>query len=36
VDLLNWETPEQLIARFKSARAKLFLTVANHHDSFDT
>jgi alpha-L-fucosidase len=33
--LLNWE-PEQLISRFKSAGARLFLTVANHHDSYDT
>jgi alpha-L-fucosidase len=33
--LLNWD-PDQLISRFKKAGAKLFLTVANHHDGFDT
>lgn len=33
--LLNWE-PDQLISQFKNAGAKFFLTVANHHDSFDT
>jgi|WetSurMetagenome_2_1015567.scaffolds.fasta_scaffold43232_1 alpha-L-fucosidase len=32
--LLNWE-PEALIERYKKAGAKLFLAVANHHDSFD-
>jgi alpha-L-fucosidase len=33
--LLNWE-PEALIERYKKAGARLFLTVANHHDSFDS
>jgi alpha-L-fucosidase len=33
--LLNWD-PDQLISRFKKAGARLFLTVANHHDGFDT
>ena len=33
--LLNWD-PDQMISRFKKAGAKLFLTVANHHDGFDT
>ncbi len=33
--LLNWE-PDQLITQFKNAGARFFLTVANHHDSFDT
>ena len=33
--LLNWE-PDQLMTRFKNAGARFFLTVANHHDSFDT
>ncbi len=32
--LLNWE-PDALVARFKKAGARLFLTVANHHDGFD-
>jgi alpha-L-fucosidase len=32
--MLNWE-PEELIARYKKAGAKLFLTLANHHDGFD-
>jgi alpha-L-fucosidase len=32
--LLEWE-PDALIDRFKKAGAKLFLTVANHHDGFD-
>ena len=32
--LLNWE-PEELIARYKKAGAKLFLALANHHDGFD-
>jgi alpha-L-fucosidase len=32
--LLNWE-PEDLIARYKKAGAKLFLSLANHHDGFD-
>lgn len=33
--LLNWE-PEALIERYKNAGAKLFIALANHHDSFDT
>jgi len=33
--LLNWD-PDALIARFKDAGARLFVTVGNHHDSFDT
>ena len=33
--LLNWE-PEALIERYKNAGARLFLTVANHHDGFDS
>lgn len=33
--LLNWE-PEELIARYKKAGAKLFIALANHHDGFDT
>jgi alpha-L-fucosidase len=32
--LLNWE-PEELIQRYKSAGARLFIALANHHDSFD-
>jgi alpha-L-fucosidase len=32
--LLNWQ-PEELIARYKRAGAKLFLALANHHDGFD-
>ncbi len=32
--LLNWE-PDDLIARYKKAGAKLFIALANHHDSFD-
>jgi alpha-L-fucosidase len=32
--LLNWQ-PEELIARYKKAGAKLFLALANHHDGFD-
>jgi alpha-L-fucosidase len=32
--LLNWE-PEELIARYKKAGARLFIALANHHDSFD-
>jgi alpha-L-fucosidase len=32
--LLNWD-PEGLIDRYKKAGAKLFLALANHHDSFD-
>ena len=33
--LLNWE-PDELIERYKKAGAKLFITLANHHDGFDT
>jgi len=33
--LLDWQ-PEELIARYKKAGAKLFLALANHHDGFDT
>jgi alpha-L-fucosidase len=33
--LLNWE-PDELISRYKKAGAKLFIALANHHDSFDT
>ena len=33
--LLNWE-PDALIERYKKAGARFFLTVANHHDGFDT
>ena len=33
--LLNWE-PEELISRYRKAGARLFLALANHHDSFDT
>lgn len=33
--LLNWE-PDELIARYKKAGAKLFIALANHHDGFDT
>jgi alpha-L-fucosidase len=32
--LLNWE-PAELIDRYKKAGAKLFITLANHHDGFD-
>jgi alpha-L-fucosidase len=32
--LLNWE-PEELIARYKKAGAKIFVTLANHHDGLD-
>ena len=32
--LLNWQ-PEELIERYKKAGAKLFIALANHHDSFD-
>ena len=32
--LLNWE-PEELIARYKKAGAKMFVTLANHHDGMD-
>ena len=33
--LLNWE-PDELIQRYKKAGARLFIALANHHDSFDT
>jgi alpha-L-fucosidase len=33
--LLNWR-PDEMIARYKKAGARLFLTLANHHDGFDT
>ncbi|HEV2214671.1 MAG TPA: alpha-L-fucosidase [Terracidiphilus sp.] len=32
--LLNWE-PEELISRYKKAGARIFVALANHHDSFD-
>ncbi len=32
--LLNWE-PDALIQRYKKAGARLFIALANHHDSFD-
>ena len=32
--LLNWE-PDELIARYKKAGAKIFVALANHHDGFD-
>jgi alpha-L-fucosidase len=32
--LLNWQ-PEELMARYKKAGAKLFIALANHHDGFD-
>ncbi len=32
--LLNWE-PDELIARYKKAGARLFISLANHHDGFD-
>ncbi len=32
--LLNWE-PDALIERYKKAGAKLFISLANHHDGFD-
>jgi alpha-L-fucosidase len=32
--LLNWQ-PEELIARYKKAGAKFFITLANHHDGMD-
>jgi len=33
--LLNWE-PDELMARYKKAGARLFMALANHHDGFDT
>ncbi len=32
--LLNWD-PDELITRYKNAGAKIFVALANHHDSFD-
>ena len=32
--LLNWD-PDELIARYKKAGARLFIALANHHDNFD-
>jgi alpha-L-fucosidase len=32
--LLNWE-PEELIARYKRAGARIFVALANHHDGLD-
>ena len=32
--LLNWE-PDELIARYKKAGARIFFALANHHDGFD-
>jgi alpha-L-fucosidase len=32
--LLNWE-PDELIARYRKAGARLFVALANHHDGFD-
>jgi alpha-L-fucosidase len=32
--LLNWE-PDELIARYKRAGARIFVALANHHDGFD-
>jgi alpha-L-fucosidase len=32
--LLNWE-PDDLIARYKKAGARIFVALANHHDNFD-
>ena len=32
--LLNWD-PDELITRYKNAGARLFIALANHHDSFD-
>lgn len=32
--LLNWD-PDGLITRYKNAGAKLFISLANHHDGFD-
>jgi len=33
--LLNWE-PEELMARYKKAGARIFIALANHHDGVDT
>jgi alpha-L-fucosidase len=32
--LLNWD-PDELITRYKNAGARIFIALANHHDSFD-
>jgi alpha-L-fucosidase len=32
--LLNWD-PDELIARYKKAGARIFISLANHHDGFD-
>lgn len=32
--LLNWQ-PDELIARYKKAGARIFVALANHHDNFD-
>jgi alpha-L-fucosidase len=32
--LLNWQ-PDELIRRYKEAGARLFISLANHHDGFD-
>jgi alpha-L-fucosidase len=32
--LLNWQ-PDELIARYKKAGARFFISLANHHDGFD-
>ncbi|MGO9012650.1 MAG: alpha-L-fucosidase [Bryobacteraceae bacterium] len=32
--LLNWH-PDELIQRYKNAGARIFFTLANHHDGFD-
>jgi len=32
--LLNW-APDELIARYKKAGARIFIALANHHDGFD-
>ncbi len=32
--LLNWD-PDELITRYKKAGARLFISLANHHDGFD-
>jgi alpha-L-fucosidase len=32
--LLNWQ-PDELIARYKKAGARIFVALANHHDGFD-
>ena len=34
MDLLNWH-PDELIQRYKQAGARIFFTLANHHDGFD-